>query len=38
MRKAKEKMERRQSKKDKEMEADDPLTSDQSSQTADYEA
>jgi len=35
MRKAKEKMARRQSKKDKTMEADDPRTSDQSSQNAD---
>lgn len=37
MRKAKEKMARRQSKKDKTMEADDPQTSDQPSQNADHE-
>jgi hypothetical protein len=34
MRKAKEKMARRQGKKDKEMESDEPLTSDQSLETS----
>lgn len=34
MRKAKEKMARRQSKKDKTMESDEPRTLDESSQTA----